>query len=162
MAVKGNPVTRLLYIFDLDGTLADTTHRQPLIDRANIDDERAWGAYYKECKLDSPIIPTIQTARMLSLSADIWIWSGRSDVVRDDTWWWLNQHAPFLAGPDQVLLMRKAGDKTPDTELKKDWYMNMLPSDQDRLVGVFEDRNRMAEMWRSMGVTCFHVADGNF
>jgi hypothetical protein len=28
--------------------------------------------------------------------------------------------------------------------------------------GVFDDRNRVVEMWRSIGLKCFHVQEGNF
>ena len=27
---------------------------------------------------------------------------------------------------------------------------------------VIEDRTRMVEFWRSQGITCYQVADGNF
>lgn len=28
--------------------------------------------------------------------------------------------------------------------------------------GVFEDRKQCVDMWRSLGLTCYQVADGNY
>lgn len=96
--------------------------------------------------------------------ADIWIFSGRSDEVREKTVAWLAEHTPFmtheLQGP--MLQMRREGDYTADDVLKGSWYARMLQEDKQRLVAVFDDRDRVVKMWRDFGVPCFQVAPGEF
>lgn len=58
--------------------------------------------------------------------------------------------------------MRQAGDYTADDVLKKQWLDAMLIDDRRRLVAVFDDRDRVVQMWRNAGVTCFQVASGEF
>jgi len=58
--------------------------------------------------------------------------------------------------------MRRSGDFTPDDVLKKQWLDSMLPEDRERLVCVFDDRDRVVKMWRDNGVTCLQVAPGEF
>jgi hypothetical protein len=47
--------------------------------------------------------------------------------------------------------------------LKRNWYDNVLTAgERRRLVAVFDDRDKVVAMWRSMGVPCFQVAPGDF
>lgn len=155
--------TKPLYIFDLDGTLALIDHRRHILDRK--DDPRRWREFYALCDKDQPNTSVLATMeRLRSSGADVWIFSGRSDEVRDKTVAWLAHHTSFMSwdldGP--MLTMREAGDFTADDELKRRWYDGMLLNDRNRLVAVFDDRDRVVAMWRSVGVSCFQVAPGEF
>lgn len=152
-----------LYIFDLDGTLALIDHRRHFVERPSY--EQDWASFYEACDKDLPNRPVLCVMETLLLAgADIWIFSGRSDEVRDKTIDWLAAHTSFsryrLEGP--MLTMRRKGDFTADTLLKASWYLDMLQEDRERLVAVFDDRKKVVDMWRSYGVACFQVADGAF
>lgn len=155
-----------LYIFDLDGTLALCNHRQHLLD--DVDDSHRWTKFYAACDRDEPNTPVIDTMERLRYAgADIWIFSGRSDEVRDKTVAWIAQHTSFMSWQlapegDALLTMRPVGDYTPDDELKALWLDRMLLDDRQRLVATFDDRQRVVNMWRSRGVPCFQVAPGEF
>lgn len=151
-----------LYIFDLDGTLALCDHRTPIL--ADKHDPQRWRRFYAACDRDRPNAPVIATMHRLRLAgAEIRIFSGRSDEVRDKTVEWLAEHTPFMSWDcDAWLTMRKAGDYTPDDELKASWLADLPNEDRSRLVAVFDDRARVVSMWRRMGVTCFQVAAGEF
>ena len=144
----------MIYIFDLDGTIADNKHREHLIKQENPD----WDAYYLAAGADTPIWPVRWLIDELCGRAVIKIWSGRGEVARDITVEWLGRHNVLY---DQ-LLMRPSGDFTPDTELKERWYHEMAPAERNSLAGVFEDRNSVVKMWRGLGVACFQVAEGDF
>lgn len=153
---------RPLYIFDLDGTLADTQHRLHYLD--NKKDPDRWRRFYRACHLDSPISDTIKTFKTLSVTADIQIWTGRSDEVKEQTmdwlfWYVISVHRDHISS---ILKMRKEGDYTPDHILKKSWLESMSLEDRRRLVAVFEDRASVVQMWRDNGVTCYQVAKGDF
>ncbi|MBC3872641.1 phosphatase domain-containing protein [Undibacterium flavidum] len=152
-----------LYIFDLDGTMAIIDHRRHWVQKEKPSCED-WHQFHIECEFDVPNTSVIQTMEILRNSgADIWIFSGRSDEVREMTENWLMKHANFNADELQTALsMRIAGDFTPDDELKLIWLANMLDEDRNRLVAVFDDRDRVVQMWRQEGISCFQVALGNF
>jgi hypothetical protein len=148
---------RPLYIFDLDGTLADLTHRRHFVD--GTDGRKDWDAFHRACVNDAPIWPVLQTMERLREScAECWIVSGRSDMVRSETEAWLRQYG---CKPDR-LLMRKAGDYTPDDVLKESWLASWSPADRWRIAAVFDDRDRVVAMWRRHGFQCFQVAPGDF
>lgn len=152
-----------LYIFDLDGTLALIDHRRPILHAKN--DPDMWRRFYAACDKDTPNTPVIDTMKRLRESgADVWVFSGRSAEVRDKTLVWLVRHTglPLDELEHGTLLLRDASDHTPDDDLKREWYKRMLIEDQKRLVAVFDDRDRVVKMWRSLGVTCFQVAEGGF
>lgn len=155
------PDVRPLYIFDLDGTLALIEHRRHMLDA---DDRDKWRRFYAACDKDEPNSPVILVMECLRRFADVWIFSGRSDEVRDKTVAWLAQHTSFTTWDLEgaLLTMRQAGDYTPDDELKRQWLDGMLVDDRRRLVAVFDDRDRVVQMWRDAGVTCFQVAPGEF
>ena len=150
-----------LYIFDLDGTLALIDHRRPILERETRD---KWQHFYSACDKDTPNVPVIATMeRLRHGGAEIWIFSGRSDEVRDKTVKWLANNTSFMTHElDSVLTMRHEGDYTADDLLKKQWIDRMLIDDRMRLVAAFDDRARVVKMWRDSGVACFQVADGEF
>ena len=154
-------MTEPIYIFDLDGTLALIDHRVSLLeDKSN---PQRWQDFFAACDKDKPNTPVIQTMEALRMTgAQILVFSGRSAEVRDKTVAWLAEHTSFMADEldDSVLTMRKEGDYTPDDELKKRWLENL--SDRNRIVAVFDDRDRVVKMWRDNGITCFQVAPGAF
>ena len=151
-----------LYIFDLDGTLSLANHRQHVLD--DTQDPHRWRRFYALCDRDQPNPPVIRTMELLRhQGADILIFSGRSDEVRDKTITWLAEHTSFMSWElPNALTMRAFGDHTPDDVLKKAWYDAMLWEDKNRLVAAFDDRTRIVKMWRANGVPCFQVADGDF
>lgn len=159
-------MSRPLYIFDLDGTLANAEHRIHHINSAKKD----WRSFFAACSEDSPIPAAIATMMALQRGgAECWIWTGRSDEVRKETIAWLARNGVmshtvwrrFGRAPERFL-MRKAGDHRPDHEIKFEWLADLEPPERSRLTAVFEDRARVVEMWRANGVPCFQVAPGDF
>ncbi|WP_267424231.1 hypothetical protein [Methylobacterium sp. GC_Met_2] len=85
--------------------------------------------------------------------AEVEIWSGRSDEVKDKTTAWLAEH-----GLEHIpIRTRAAGDHRPDTVLKAEWL------DKGRTPElVFEDRATMVRMYLARGINCCQVAPGDF
>jgi hypothetical protein len=55
--------------------------------------------------------------------------------------------------------MRPQGSFTPDDVLKQAWLDEL---GADNVFCVFDDRDKVVQMWRNNGLTCFQVAPGNF
>ena len=146
-------------IFDLDGTLADITARKELATKSN--GKLDWDVFHdpSNIKLDVPNEPVVKMAQMFAENEfTIIIFSGRSDKTNFTTRSWLsNNRVPF-----QKLVMRphKTMNFVPDEILKKD--MLDKHADIDDVFLVVDDRNKVVKMWRSLGLTVFQVADGNF
>lgn len=154
-------MSKPLYIFDLDGTLADLSHRKHMLEERH--DPSRWRRFYAACGRDEPIHSVIGTMERLRRFADVWIFSGRSDEVRGITVDWLTTHTSFMTHElDTALTMRQAGDYRADDVVKREWLDGMLGDDRKRLVAVFDDRDRVVAMWRAAGVHCFQVAPGDF
>lgn len=153
---------RPLYVFDFDGTLALTEHRQHLL--SDQDNPDRWRQFFAACVDDTPNESVIATMHLLrSSGADVEIWSGRSDEVRSQSMAWLAQNTLLLTHEiESMLRMRAAGDFTPDEELKRQWLDGMSGHDRTRLLAVFDDRDKVVAMWRAAGVPCFQVAPGGF
>lgn len=157
-----------LYIFDLDGTLALCDHRRLILE--NKGNPNRWDDFYRACVRDEPNKSIIELYQMLywgmnfstGQQNEVRIFSGRSELVRDDTIRWLWRQLGFLDATSIWIKMRPIGDYTPDEQLKKKWYDELSQKDKNRLVCVFDDRQKIVDMWRSIGVTCLQVAPGNF
>ena len=146
-------------IFDLDGTLALIDKRRALATKSVKMD---WDVFFSadNIKLDVPNTPVIKMAQMLdSQGFNIVILSGRSKVSYRTTRQWLFQNdVPF-----DMLQMRPTDDYhhyMKDSDLKQMWLDTLI--DKDDVFAVFDDRQQVVDMWRSNGLTCFQVADGDF
>lgn len=149
-------------IFDLDGTLADITKRREMSTKENgkID----WNIFFEPNNIwfDLPNEPVITMAQLLSHKHRIVIFSGRSKSTKDETKRWLKKFdVPF-----DILKMRPTSNDwkfMPDDELKQHWLDTLFPDDKKNdILCVFDDRQKVVDMWRRNNVTCFQVDEGNF
>lgn len=148
-------------IFDLDGTLALIDDRRAVSTKDN--GKMDWDTFFdpKNIQLDKPNWPVILMAQTLKKAGHrIVIFSGRSKATKDATRDWLkNLDIPF-----DVLKMRPTDGGLKwmkDDLLKKKWLDDLFPNTGD-IICVFDDRDKVVQMWRDNGITCFQVADGNF
>lgn len=142
------------YLFDIDGTIADLTHRLPHIQK----EPKNWDGFFRACSNDAPISHMIALLHII-VDADqtvVYV-SGRSDSIREQTEDWLNEHVGFT-GP---LYMRKHGDHRPDNLVKSELY-DQIRTDGYEPVMAFDDRDQVVKMWRSRGIPCLQVAEGAF
>lgn len=144
-----------MWIWDIDGTLADLSHR---LHFAKVKD---WDSFYARVLGDTPISPGVELCSlMLQAGEEVAFVTGRSEVSREDTREWLEAHLGVEAGRC-LLLMRPEGDYRPDVKLKGEIADRMLESSY-RVMGVFEDRARVVEMWRARGIPCYQVEKGDY
>lgn len=171
-------------IFDIDGTLADASHRLHFIN-----DTAYWKS--RDGKPPSPdwesflasdlvskdeIIRPIWTLMDSLLASDhgVLFITGRRESERAMTEEWLSrvncdvrrmtssrirsQNWPKLTLP---LYMRQNGDRRPSDVVKRE---GLQRARADGFVPelVFEDRNADTAMWRSEGLICCQVADGDY
>lgn len=160
---------KMAYIFDIDGTLADCSHRlhfilppyvSPLQDIENLDKfQPDWETFHKECVNDKPIKPVLNLLRLIYEGEQGIIFvTGRPEKYRKQTTLWLSK---YLGSEYFELAMRKDGDHRPDYIVKKEIYEKEIKP-YHHIDGVFEDRKQCVDMWRNLGLTCYQVADGDY
>lgn len=138
---------------DLDGTLCDASHRVHHLQMK----PKNWDAFYGGMSEDE-IIPAVELLIKMAYCSDLKIvyLTGRPDNYRAKTEAWLVAH-----GLSSDLFMRRAGDYRTDDVVKREIYeAEIEPFYNVRF--VLEDRSRVVAMWRSLGIPCFQVADGDF
>lgn len=147
---------------DLDGTLAKIGNRSPY-DASQCD------------IVDHPNWPVIQTVLLLySAGVKIVFMSGRDSKYREPTirfierWCRLEHGLNASSATPSVnevieyeLHMRGTGDMRKDSVVKEELY-NENVRDKYNVLFTLDDRNQVVDFWRSIGLTCFQVADGAF
>lgn len=140
------PMTDKVVIFDIDGTLADTTHRLHYI-YPPAGQKKNWGKFFAEAKND-PLIPHVaELVRMYRIRGHIpYLVTGRPESMRADTEEWLLNHGIRYS----MLLMRPLGDHRPDYIVKEEIIKPHF--DPEDVICAYEDRLHVAEMWRKLGI----------
>lgn len=147
----------MIYLVDIDGTLADLSHRLHFIQKEPAD----WDGFFADCEADKPIREVIETTNVFERSGyTVLLVSGRSDAIRDKTVSWLKKNGVLFT----QLYMRKAGDHRQDNIVKKELLEQIVKDGwkKSRIKGVFEDRKQVVDMYRAEGLRVFQVAEGNF
>lgn len=141
------------YVFDIDGTIADCTHRLGYI----AEKPKRWKHFEETAHLDTPIDETVRIMKVLSQSYYIILCTGRGENMQEKTEQWLIKHQ-LLSYVDRIY-MRKAGDYRPDYVVKGELADEII-NDGFNILGVFEDRQGVVDMWRSKGIRCYQVDAG--
>lgn len=140
-------------IFDIDGTLADNSHRVHYIQGT----PKNWHAYNANMHLDEPIEPTCRLLRACATRYDIILMTGREDQYQGVTEDWLReQWLPFMC-----LFMRPTGHHGPDHHMKLGWLARARSEGYEPFM-VVEDRSQVVAMWRAAGLVCLQCAEGNY
>lgn len=106
-------------LWDLDSTLCNTAHRQPMVPLIKAKAGPTWEDYSLACTGDTPVEGTVALVRLLDQMDPDGVLhqygvSGRSDAARALTLDWFAKHGIPL---DNVYL-RPAGDHTPNGKYK--------------------------------------------
>lgn len=146
-----------MYIFDIDGTLADATHR---LHHILGKEKKDWDAWDAETDGDTPIVPIVGILQALwDHNYEIMLLTGRNERVRLMTENWLEQHNIWY----DHLLMRQPNDHRDDTIIKLEALKDFLKANPDKKVQtIFEDRRRLVVAFREAGYHVCQVDEGDF
>jgi hypothetical protein len=147
---------RKAIIVDIDGTLADNSHRKDLAIQKNFEE------FTRQSGADEPFQWALDIVNMgLSKGWTILLVTGRSDKFASLTTLWLQEKCGFTGDTDFRLFMRKEGDNREDTIIKAEVFENEI-KDNFEVLFAMDDRTRIVKMWRSKGIITLQGADGDF
>ncbi|MFE0178372.1 HAD family acid phosphatase [Streptomyces sp. NPDC059002] len=104
------PDNRPLAVFDLDGTLADTAHRQRFLERT----PRDWNAFFAAAPQDPPLPRGVELALESAAECEVVYLTGRPERCRTDTEEWLTRQGL----PKGRIRMRRNDDRRPARRTK--------------------------------------------
>lgn len=142
-----------LWIFDVDGTLANNLHR---IKHLTQNTRKDWNAFFSEQHKDSPFDAVFDVMNALYVAGHKTIViTARDERFREVTLSWLNEHSKFTIHDDD-LYMRSNNDRRDDDGIKLDILKHILDKNPEyKVMGVFEDRHRVIDAWRDAGYYVF-------
>nr|DAU13270.1 MAG TPA: polynucleotide kinase [Caudoviricetes sp.] len=138
-----DPMLQPAIVCDIDGTLAHMHDRSPY----------DWSKVGND-KVD---IPIAWLTSILFRSVSVILVSGRDASCHKETQDWLAKNGICYT----KLIMRKEGDNRPDDVVKKEMF-DMAIRDTYNVRLVLDDRNKVVDMWRQLGLKCLQVAEGDF
>lgn len=131
-------------ICDIDGTLAHMKDRSPY----------DWSRVGED-KIDPIIKNLLNTLKEKHIK--ILFVSGRDEVCRKETNEWLRENGI----PHAPLFMRRENDSRQDSVVKREIFERCIRDLYD-IEFVLDDRDQVVDMWRSLGLKCLQVAEGDF
>lgn len=157
MSIKSGlyPYSHNFILCDLDGTIADLSHRIRFIQCEHKD----YGNFYDNSEVvkDGFISDVFQ--KVLSDSedynAEIVFFSGRSSSCRDGTLSWITHHTGIT---EPLLFMRREGDYRPDYLVKKEMYNNIFNNGD--VLRVYDDRPSVIRMWHELNLDVIDCGNG--
>lgn len=142
---------------DVDGTLSNGQHRQHYLSIK----PKNWKAFVNASPLDPPYEDVVWLVKTLHEAGNtILIVTARSEDERNVTKKWLDEVAG-LKHVYEKMYMRESGDYRDDAIVKKEILENIRLDGYDPFM-VLDDRNKVVNMWRSVGIRCLQVQDGDF
>lgn len=156
----GTPGKPKAFLVDVDGTLAhmDTS---PGGRGSYREGAYAWHRVGEDF-VDEVISDIVRVLSSSNFAMDLGhyeviVMSGRDSSCWTETVEWLDKHnIPF-----DHLFMRPEKDMRPDNIVKAELFDKHIRDNFD-VQFVLDDRQQVVDMWRSMGLTCLQVAEGNF
>jgi hypothetical protein len=143
-------------IVDIDGTVADCAHRVHLAQATEWDEFHALSPY------DTPKFETVEFIKVLQAQGYIIFGlTGRDEKYEQMTSSWLVKYRI----PLDYTFMRPSGNRARDCDLKPKMLIDLFGSKenvQEKVLVVLEDRDRVVEAFREMGLPCWQVQAGGY
>ena len=133
----------MIVLCDLEGTLANSAWREPLIELSG------WHTYHGQHMEDAPIQRIVDFINVLAFKWDVVCITERPVTYYQSTLRWLHQSKVTISG----LLMRPEDNWMPVPELKLLLAAPILA----KLAFVVDDQDHVLERFRAHNITTLHV-----
>lgn len=143
-----------IFVFDIDGTLADMSHRKHYV----ASKPKNWIAFDAAIQFDKPFTDIIFLLKMcLELNHTVILCTGRSERTRSVTVNWLRDN-----GVEYTQLYMRTNDDHRQDSIVKVELLQMIREEHGEPFIWFDDRQQVVDAIREQGVRVLQVAPGNF
>ena len=154
-----------IVICDIDGTIANLQHRLHFIKNPDGTKKKKpdWDSFHKACVDDTPYGDVIEIIlNHQKCGYRLYFFSGRNGLMWDETVEWLYKH---VGERWWNLQMREPNDRRPDTVIKLEMMKSLftikdglqVAMTPDDVLGIYDDRQSVVDMWRKNGFRVFQV-----
>ena len=141
-------------IFDVDGTIADCDHRRHFVENNN-----DWKSFKEQTVNDTPVQWVCDIAmRFMAQGDQVAFFSARNETEREIT---EQQFSEWIGDGHKGLFLRENDSYDPDEVFKAN-LADKFEEIGGKIDLVFDDRNKVVDMWRARGTTVVQVAEGDF
>lgn len=143
-----------IVVCDIDGTLANVDHRRHFVRTDG--QKKDWKGFFAAMDKDTLRDDVLEKVNTVCSENDagLVLVSARPEEYRAVTEKWLLENGVFY----DALIMRRTGDKRPDTEVKREMFERYLR--RYDIECVFDDRPSVIRMWRELGLEVVDCGDG--
>lgn len=134
------------FMFDLDGTIRLMNGRNPYSSGDAVSDMP-----------NSSVILVLKGLMVAYPDAKFIAMSG----ANSNSWKMVRQQLEDFGIAPDFLFMRGANDQRGDDVVKSELYLNNV-ADRFNVIAVFDDRDKVVNCWRELGLHVFQVAPGDF
>lgn len=158
------PADTKFIVSDMDGTLADCTHRLHFVKKGE-GEPKDWKSFFANVSYDTPRLEVYDQVMKDFLNAvqeygvekvKFIIVSARPERCRKDTEEWLEQHG--MMHDVSAILMRGDNDSRQDDIVKREIYEKYLKPYE--VLRVYDDRPRVLRVWEELGIDTVDVGPG--
>lgn len=146
---------RKVVVVDVDGTLANISHRKHFVEGAK---KKNWKAFIAGIPFDTPHEDIIELVQLLAIRYNIVLCSGRNEFSRQETVEWMSKYGVFY----QDLFMRADLDYRADNIVKYEILQEKILPKYGSPFLILDDRDQVVNEWRNNGLRCLQVASGAF
>ncbi len=133
---------------DIDGVLADPSHRLHLIEGK----PKNWRGFFSQARADAPLEPGISLVQDLVRQGVAIVYvTGRPDYLRRATTQWLQRQGL----PVDALHMRGRGDFRPNPEVKLELYLQL--AEEFDIEVIVDDDRRVVDLLGGAGLPVQHA-----
>lgn len=137
-------------LVDVDGTLADCTHREHYV---SSEGKKDWQSFFSLSTFDPLREDVVKLIEEKYSGIPRVVVTAREESWRPHTEKWLREKGFQF----ENILMRKSGDKRADAIVKQE--ILDLYCDVDNVIAVIDDRPRVIEMWQANGLHVENVGE---
>ena len=143
-------------VFDVDGVLADATHRQDVL-FGGPGRRKNWKAFFEMAGDDAVIEEVARLTELIDPTMCIVLLTARPTSIQRTTIDWLQQHGLRW----DVLVMRPEGDYRSSPDAKRMAVVE-LRSAGFELKLAFDDDRRNVDMFHDEGIPCIYIHSGYY
>ncbi len=150
---KNNKQHQTTVIFDIDGVIADATHRNHHITKPN----NNWDEFFQDCENDTQLTHNTHLLQLLAKHNNITLLTSRPKAVKKQTTNWLTKNNI----PWNTLIMRSARNDIPSANYKKLAIQQLIEQNTTIEIVFDDDPKNIAEI-KKLGINAIYIHSGYY